>query len=99
MVEEDDEPSEDVFQDILGGSSDVDVVYGPDDGITPIILNIGDSRNVNLTIFVKNLEGEVVWEKSISNIDLQSGRTVTRLDNIKPSFPEDGYYAIEYIIY
>jgi hypothetical protein len=87
-----------VFQDILGGSNDVDVVYGPDDKIYPIILNIGPSKNVNLQVVVKNLENEVVWKKSFSDISLQAGRTVINLEPIKPIFPEEGYYAIEYIV-
>jgi hypothetical protein len=88
-----------VFQDILGGSNNVDVVYGPDDVINPIILNIGPSKKVNLDILVKNLDGKIVWKKSLSNISLQSGRNVTRLEKIKPVVPEEGYYAIEYIVY
>jgi hypothetical protein len=87
-----------IFQDILGGSSDVDVVYGPDDTINPIILNIGTSKEVDLQVVVKNLENEIVWKKSVSDISLQAGRTVTNLEPIKPIFPEEGYYAIEYIV-
>jgi len=87
------------FQDILGGSSDVDVVYGPDDVINPIILNLGTEHKVNLDVLVINPDNKIVWKKSISNINLMAGRTVTKLETIRPEFPEQGYYAIEYIIY
>jgi hypothetical protein len=88
-----------VFQDILGGSSDVDVVYGPDDVINPVVFNIGDSCVVNLKILIKNLKGDPVWEKTYQGIELKSGRTIKKLESIKPVFPEKGYYVVEYIVY
>jgi hypothetical protein len=87
-----------LFQKVLGGSGDVDVVYGPDDVIKPIILNLGEERSVTLDILVKNTRGEVVDRRSYDNVSLEKGRTVIQLDAFKPDFPDEGYFAVEYVV-
>ncbi|MCK4815808.1 glycosyl hydrolase family 2, partial [bacterium] len=87
-----------IFQRVLAGSNNVDVVYGPDDVISPVIINLGDAKTVELTILVRKTNKEVVDKKTYSNVNLSEGRTVTSLPDFNPAFPSKGYYAIEYII-
>lgn len=85
-----------VFQRLLSGSNNVDVVYGPQDQITPMILNLGEEKTVDLKVEVKTNKGRRVDEKTYRNVRLAGGRTVTTLASWRPKFPGDGYYAIEY---
>ena len=87
-----------VFQNVIGGSNNVDVVYGPDDTISPVIINLGNKQTVNLIILVKNIKDQIVDNKKYYDITLKAGRNVVPLRNFKPHFPSEGYYAIEYII-
>ena len=87
-----------IFQRIVAGSDNVDVVYGPDDSIKPLIMNLGDSRTVNLTVMVKTIEGDVVARKEYKGIELPGGRTSTTLDAFKPKIESEGTYAVEYNI-
>ncbi len=87
-----------VFQKTLAASSDADVVYGPDDIISPAIINLGDARTVDVKILVSNMNKETVDSKLYSNVKLPAGRTVTSLPDFKPAFPSKGYYVIEYYV-
>ncbi len=87
-----------IYQRVLAGSDNVDVVYGPDDTVTPVILNFDDAKVVGLTIKVRNQKNQVVKELSYPGITLGEGRSVTKLEPVKIDFPGEGYYAIEYIV-
>ncbi|MBN1291970.1 MAG: glycosyl hydrolase family 2 [Candidatus Latescibacteria bacterium] len=87
-----------VFQRVLAGSSDVDVVYGSEDKITPVILNLGDSRTVNLTVIIKNMDKKEISRQTYADVKLTEGRTITMMPEFKPNFPAQGYYAVEYIV-
>ncbi len=88
-----------VFQSILAGSNNVDVVYGPDDKITPMILNIGDERTVMLTVIVRDkFEGKVIDKKVYKNVKLNAGRTITELACFLPNLKQKGMYFIEYLV-
>jgi hypothetical protein len=87
-----------VFQRVLAGSNNVDVVYGLDDVISPVIINLGSARTVDLKILVRNMRKEIVDSKMYYNVRLSGGRTTTSLPDFKPTFPSKGYYAIEYYV-
>lgn len=87
-----------VFNRIWAASDNVDVVYGPDDLITPVIFNLGDERTVNLTIELKNEKGKTVERKKINNIRVGKGRSVTRLDSFRFRPKQDGCYFVVYTI-
>lgn len=87
-----------VFQKVFAGSSDVDVVYGPGDEISPVIMNLGTSRTVDCSVTVKTADGKTVETKTYLEVTLPSGRTVTKLPAFKPSFTGNGYYAVEYTV-
>lgn len=87
-----------VYQKTFAGSSDVDVVYGPDDKIQPVIYHYGDKQTVTLTVQVKKTyDGEVLAEKTYRNIKLKAGTDNRKLPYFHPEVP-DGNYFIEYIL-
>ncbi|MFC2080531.1 glycosyl hydrolase family 2, partial [Bacteroidota bacterium] len=87
-----------VLQDVLAGSNNPDVIYSKKDMLTPIILNVGDSRTVKLKVHIKTREGEIVDTREFSNIELEKGRTVKIIPSFRPKFAEEGYYIIEYYV-
>ena len=87
-----------IFQRVVAGSNDVDVVYGPNDSIRPIIMNLGVARSVDMTVVVKTIDGKVIDRKVYKEIELPEGRTTTTLDAFKPNIESEGTYAVEYII-
>ncbi len=86
------------FQNTLAGSDNVDVVYGPHDIISPVVLNLGPARTLNLTIVVRDMTSKEIHRKEYRKVQVPEGRTVTALEGFRPDYPEDGYYAIEYIL-
>ncbi len=86
-----------VLQSTLAGSYNVDMVYGPDDQIEPVIMHLGEERVVSLTVTLKNMQGETIEEKKYENIKLIPGRTVKKLPAFKPDNLV-GYYSIHYEI-
>jgi hypothetical protein len=88
-----------VFNPVLAGSNNVDIVYGPDDTITPMILNLGEQKSVILTVIIKDsLNGHETDRKEYEHVNLPAGRTSTELDSYKPTFDKEGLYWIEYIV-
>jgi len=87
-----------IFQPVVAGSDNVDVVYGPDDEIRPVIMNLGDSKRVSLKVVIKSLDGKVVAEKNYTGIELPGGRTLTKLEAFKPEIKDEDTYAVEYRI-
>ncbi len=77
-------------------SKGVDVVYGPEDKIQPVIMNLRKPRKVDLFIRIKNLQGNLIEEKSYRSIKLTNDRQPTVLPAFKPNVPSEGYYAVEY---
>jgi len=86
------------FQNILAGSDNVDVVYGPADTISPIILNLGSAQTVTLDIEIKDTKGNLIEKKDFPPVELPPGRTLTRLPSFQPKLSISGPYAIEYSI-
>ena len=84
------------FQRVLAGSANVDVVYGPHDAISPVVLNLGEARTVSLTVEARNMKGKVVFTKRYENVRLSEGRTATSLAPFTPKGLKPGYYAVEY---
>lgn len=86
------------FQHSLAGSHNVDVVYGPEDEIEPVIMNLGNAEKVNLLVTIKKLDGKVMEQKEYRNILMDEGRTSTVLDSFRPKVQE-GYFVIHYQIF
>jgi hypothetical protein len=85
-----------VFQSVLAGSDDVDLVYGPGDWIHPTVMNLGPERLVNVEAAVRSLSGDEVETVLYERVRLPAGRSVTNLPAFRPSGQLDGTYAVEY---
>ena len=85
-----------VFQQTIAGSYNVDVVYGPDDTLTPVVIHWGDKSIAKLTISVQDTDGNAVEEKVYNNITLPNGRESIALPPFKPAWNKEGYYIIKY---
>ena len=87
-----------VFQRTVAGSADVNVVYGPDDLLTPVVIHWGAGQKADLTVIVKTLDNETVHQKIYEGINLPAGREAIVLEPFMPETEKDGYYVIEYIL-
>ena len=87
-----------IFQPTVAGSYNVDVVYGPDDMLTPVVLHWGDKSTAKLSISVQDIEGNLIQEKVFNNISLPDGRDSVVLPSFKPAWDKKGYYIIKYLL-
>ena len=85
-----------VFQPTVAGSGNVDIVYGPDDALTPVVLHWGEARRATLTITIQNEAGETVEEKTFADVALPAGRQSVALPAFKPSWRQEGHYRVLY---
>lgn len=86
------------FNRIWAASDDVDVVYGPQDEIRPVIFNMEDACTVNLTIELQNASGRVVERKQFKNVEVAAGRSTTRLEGFRFRNNREGCYFVVYKI-
>ncbi|MBR1394634.1 MAG: hypothetical protein IJ559_03120 [Prevotella sp.] len=86
------------FQQMLAGSKDVDMVYGPDDKPQVVVMNLGELRQVDVTIIIRNVQGHQVGKKKLSGIVLPAGRSATDAGLLQIPKLADGYYFFEYQI-
>lgn len=86
------------FNKIWAGSNNVDVVYGPNDYITPVIFSLGDASQVNLTVELTTVEGRRVDKKEFKNVNIDAGRTVVELERCKFKKTKDGNYIVRYVV-
>ncbi|MCK5372284.1 MAG: hypothetical protein KAQ62_27170, partial [Cyclobacteriaceae bacterium] len=84
------------FQPVLAGSKNVDIVYGKNDKVPIVVMNMGDEKVVNITVTVKTPKGKVVSEKVFSDVTLEAGRSFTDMVDWKPKLKTKGFYAFEY---
>ncbi len=85
-----------VFQPTLGGSRDVNLVYGPDDSICPSIMHSGPARKVDLHIQINCRDGTLMAENVYPDIQLPQGRCRIDLDPWPRPPLKDGIYVIYY---
>ena len=85
-----------VFQKTWAASSNVDVVYGPDDSIVPVIHHVGEKKQVDLVVKLLTPNGKIKEKKLFENIALQGGRDTVFLEGFRFKKMKDGIYAIEY---
>lgn len=88
------------FQNVLALSGNVDMVYGPDDEIPVIVLNIGSKKKVDVSIrvFDVNNPGVVAFETTIKDVVLQKGRSVSKITPLKLPKLKEGTYKITYVV-
>lgn len=87
------------FQDLVACSMNVDMVYGPEDTIPVIVMNIGESQKVTVLVEVMDENGTVCYEQRYENVEVKEGRSVNSVDDMKlPELP-DGLYTLQYCVY
>jgi len=86
------------FQDVLAGSGNVDVVYGPSDDIPVMVINTGEEKSVTVTVEIKSTAQHIIEQKVYENVWLPAGRSVTSLESFKPSIKSEGLYIISYTV-
>lgn len=84
------------FQHTVAGSNNVDVIYGPDDTLTPVIIHWGKKEKTSLSVEVKTVEGVLIDKKDYMEIELPEGREAISLPGFRPDWKEEGFYIIEY---
>ncbi|MGM0574007.1 MAG: hypothetical protein ACQESL_09680, partial [Bacteroidota bacterium] len=87
-----------VYQPVLAGSRNVDLVYGPEDEVPVIVMNLGKAKTVDVLVVVKTMEGQQVAQKEFTGVELKSGRTVTEVARWKPELEPGKYYGFEYYV-
>lgn len=87
-----------VFQPVLAGSDNVDVVYGPQDKIVPCVFNLGRARAAVLTVTVRTPAGRILDEHRFPGLHLAGGRSLLKLPALQAKLPSDGYCVIEYTV-
>ena len=84
------------FQNVLAGSHDVDMVYGPGDKPEIIVMNLGDELKASVSLTVSDINGKTVYRHTYKGVRLKAGRTVTVLGTLNfPKLP-DGFYFFKY---
>lgn len=87
-----------VYQPVLAGSKNVDIVYGPGDKIPVMVMNKGEARTVDVKVLVKTMNGNIVAETIYKGVNLPDGREVIDLGYWMPELEPENYYAFEYIV-
>lgn len=86
-----------IYQETLAGSKNVSLVYGPNDDIPVIAMNLGEAKSVEVQVTARSLAGGEAVETRFGDVYLPAGQQVVELGNWKPDL-EPGYYAFEYTI-
>jgi len=87
-----------IFQRTWAGSNNVDVVYGPNDSIIPVINHLGKNEKVDLLVQLKTLKGKIIDKKRFKNIELKEGHSIKKLNSFKFRKVKNGVYFIIYNI-
>ncbi|MCD6288002.1 MAG: hypothetical protein J7M12_02695, partial [Candidatus Hydrogenedentes bacterium] len=86
------------LQKYFASSKGVDVVYGPNDKITPVIIGLGEKRTVDLTVRCINERGKVVSTKKFADVTIPAGRPIVELAAFRPNITSEGCYAVTYAV-
>ena len=85
-----------VFQKTWGGSDNVDIVYGPDDMVRPVINHLGDDELVDVLVQLKTVKGKIIDEKKFKSLTLKEGHSFTYLDAFRFKKVRNGIYVVDY---
>jgi len=79
------------FQRTWAGSDNVDVVYGPDDQIEPIIHHLGERQIVTLKVTLFNDKNTELESKEFKGIQLDRSRDVVKVPGFRFDSPINQY--------
>lgn len=85
-----------VFGRIWAASDDVDTVYGPSDMIRPVVFNLGDACLATLVVELCNEKGKVIERRTFKDVNVEAGRSVTRLEPFRFKTKKAGCYFVVY---
>jgi hypothetical protein len=86
------------FQKAWAGSDNVDVVYGPEDLIEPVIHYIGNGGKADLIISLKTVDGKQLETKYFHDISLERIVTSKKLPGFRFKTRPDNNYVIDYVL-
>jgi len=86
------------LQKYYAASKGVDVVYGPGDKITPVIVGLGEERVVDLTVQCINKQGRAVSTKTFTGVKIPSGRPIVELEAFRPKIRNEGHYGVTFVV-
>lgn len=86
------------FHRTWAASDNVDVVYGPDDSVTPVVFNLGEGYVATLTVELKNEQGKTVERKRMKHVQVPQGRSATRLKPFRFKARREGCHFIVYTL-
>lgn len=86
------------FQRVLAGSKNVDVVYGPEDFVPLVVLNLGDAKSVDVAVRATTTDGKLLAEVIHRDVQLAAGRAVKDLPLWKPGLAHEGFCVFEYCV-
>lgn len=86
------------FQNVLAGSGNVDIVYGPHDEIPVTVLNVGPGKTVEIAVEIVSSSDDVIDTKIYKNVMLPEGRAATPLESYKPPVQLEGLYSIRFVV-
>ncbi|MBY5959399.1 hypothetical protein KUV50_14710 [Membranicola marinus] len=87
------------FQRTWAGSANVDVIYGPDDAIEPVIHHLGEQLVVNLRVTLVNAENIELDAKEYHDVQLKRGRDIVKLPGFQFDALPGKYGFIVYEIF
>lgn len=86
------------LQKYYAASLGVDVAYGPNDKLTPVIIGLGEERVVDLTIQCINEQGTVASTKTFTGVNIPAGRPIVKLEAFRPNIKSEGHYAVTFVV-
>ena len=84
----------DAYRSIYAAKEDIDLAYGSEDAISPLILNCTDGGEYDLIISVFNEKDELLDSKSYLSVNIGNGNMV--LEKFRPNWKEPGYYTLKF---
>ena len=87
-----------VLQKTVAGSHDVDIVYGPQDQIKPVVMNWNNAQSADVTVKIMDINHKEVAKKEYNNVQLKGGRTINPLESFRPDGLAEGFYFVVYEI-
>ncbi len=86
-----------VIQKVFAGTSNVDMIYGPADKISPVMMSLGESQEIDLILNIRNIEdNKIIASRTYESIVLPEGKGNVFLDDYHFIFPNEGYYTFEF---
>ncbi|MDP4132773.1 MAG: glycoside hydrolase family 2 TIM barrel-domain containing protein [Bacillota bacterium] len=88
----------DAFNSIFASKKDINVAYGTEDSMTPILLNSGKEGTVKVTCIIYDEEDNITDTKVFEKVSIKEKDYALDLPSFKPNFKDKGYYTIKWTV-